>query len=109
MESTCFRLLYDSLDYEIFIKSTLKIFRISPEYRLWLNNCNRNTCAATGLEKYGEGIEIEVHHYDLTLWQIVEHILYILIENEPSVNVNVFYVCLILNEIHMQEDRKSVV
>ncbi len=57
---------YDAEDYKNLIKSILKTFRTSKEYLLWLEKYDRDECAATGLSKITDGIEIEMHHHNIT-------------------------------------------
>ena len=95
--STCFYELYDAEVYEAFIKSVEKLFRLSPEYKMWLSTTDNQECAVTGLSK--DSIEIEVHHYGKTLWAIVEEILDYFIQND--IFVNSFYICLILTDLHL--------
>lgn len=92
--------LYDADDYDNFIKACLKQFRSSNEYKMWLSTFNRNECAATGLTKDGDGIEIEMHHYNITLWGWVEHIINKFQNENPPLPLNTFYICLILNDLH---------
>jgi hypothetical protein len=97
MKSKSFYQLYDAEDYENFIKATIKIFRLSNEYKMWLSTTNNEECALTGKSK--DSIDIEVHHYGKTLWEIVEQIVnYFIQENLP---LNSFYICLILIDIHL--------
>lgn len=101
MIDNCFYLLYDEADYTGFIKSVEYQFRRSPEYTLWLNSkVNRECCAATGMSKE-DGIDIEVHHYQTTLWNWIELILDKFAKSEPELPVNSHYICLILSDLHL--------
>lgn len=94
--------LYDGDDYQSFIKKVEKQFRTSPEYTIWLNSkVDRESCAATGFNKDSDGIDIEVHHYGITLWQWVENILDCFAKESRQIPVNSHYVCLILTDLHM--------
>jgi len=98
MYTNIFYDFFDANDYKSFIRHVLKQFRTSQEYLIWLNSFNRDKCAATGLTRDGDGVQIEVHHFQITLWEWVEHILDKFIQYQLPVNS--FYVCLILNDIH---------
>jgi len=100
MHSAIFYELFDEEDFERFIKNVVKLFRLSNEYNMWLEQCNRSTCAATGLNKYESGADVEVHHYGKTLWDWVEVIVDKFIEN--NVRFNTFFVLMILSDIHLQ-------
>ena len=100
MRYSIFYDLFDAEEYQNFIKSVVKLFRLSPEYNMWLQQCNRSTCAATGMNKFESGADIDVHHYGRTLWDWVEHIVEKLDEN--NVPFNTFFVLMILAEIHLQ-------
>ena len=100
MNNTLFYELFDEEEFESFIKNVIKLFRLSTEYNMWLNQCNRSTCAATGLNKYESGADVEVHHYGKTLWDWVEIIVDKFVEN--NVRFNTFYVLMILSDIHLQ-------
>ncbi len=100
MYNSIFYELFDEEDFERFIKNVVKLFRLSNEYNMWLEQCNRSTCAATGLNKYESGADVEVHHYDKTLWDWVEVIVDKFIEN--NVCFNTFFVLMILSDIHFQ-------
>ena len=100
MHSAIFYELFDEEDFERFIKNVVKLFRLSNEYNMWLEQCNRSTCAATGLNKYESGADVEVHHYGKTLWDWVEVIVDKFIEN--NVRFNTFFVLMILSDIHFQ-------
>lgn len=100
MHSAIFYELFDEEDFERFIKNVVKLFRLSNEYNMWLEQCNRSTCAATGLNKYESGADVEVHHYGKTLWDWVEVIVDKFIEN--NVRFNTFFVLMVLSDIHLQ-------
>jgi hypothetical protein len=101
MLNTCFYLLYDEPEYKAFIKSVEAQFRKSPEYLIWLNNkVDRECCAATGLSKE-DGIDIEVHHFQITLWNWIVIILDKFHEADPEIPVNSHYICLILSDLHI--------
>jgi len=100
MHSAIFYELFDEEDFERFIKNVVKLFRLSNEYNMWLEQCNRSTCAATGLNKYESGADVEVHHYGKTLWDWVEVIVDKFIEN--NVRFNTFFVLMVLSDIHFQ-------
>lgn len=92
---------YDAEDYKNLIKSILKTFRTSKEYLLWLEKYDRDECAATGLSKITDGVEIEMHHHNITLWNWVEKIIDDMMnENLP---LNTFYICIILNDLHFNQ------
>lgn len=100
MYNRIFYELFDAEEHHKFIKSVEKQFRGSPEYSLWLNSVvRRSRCSATGLSYDGDNVDIEVHHYQLTLYQWVELIIDRFIQNE--VNVNSHFVSLILSDIHL--------
>jgi hypothetical protein len=98
MYTNIFYDFYDADEYKNFIKHVLKQFRTSQEYSIWLNSFNRNECGATGLTKDGDGVQIEVHHFQITLWGWVEYILDKF--HQQQLPVNTFYVSLILCDIH---------
>jgi len=100
MNNILFYELFDEEEFESFIKNVIKLFRLSTEYNMWLNQCNSSTCAATGLNKYESGADVEVHHYGKTLWDWVEIIVDKFVEN--NVRFNTFYVLMILSDIHLQ-------
>lgn len=100
MNNILFYELFDEEDFERFIKNVVKLFRLSNEYNMWLEQCNRSTCAATGLNKYESGADVEVHHYGKTLWDWVEVIVDKFIEN--NVRFNTFFVLMVLSDIHFQ-------
>ena len=100
MNNILFYELFDEEEFESFIKNVVKLFRLSTEYNMWLNQCNRSTCAATGLNKYESGADVEFHHYGKTLWDWVEIIVDKFVEN--NVRFNTFYVLMILSDIHLQ-------
>ena len=100
MYNNIFYELFDAEEHDKFIKSVEKQFRTSPEYSLWLNSVvHRDRCAATGFTKDADGIEIEVHHYRITLWEWVERIVDRFIREH--LNLNSHYICLILSDIHL--------
>lgn len=90
---------YDEDEYTDIIKNVLKLFRGSKDYNHWLHSYNRNACVATGLTKDRDGVEIELHHYERTLWDWVEYIIEQFVQNELPLNV--FYICLILSDLHL--------
>ena len=100
MGSAIFYELFDEEDFEQFVKSVVKLFRLSPEYGMWLNQCNRSTCAATGVNKYESNVDIEVHHYGKTIWDWVETIVDKFVEH--GVPFSTFFVLMILADIHLQ-------
>ena len=90
--------LYDAESYEEFIKVTERtLFRKAPEYKLWLATTNNDKCALTGEDK--NSVEIEVHHYGTTLWDITVEVVDAIIEE--GLLVNSFYVCQILADLHL--------
>lgn len=93
---SCFYELYDAEEYEGFIKATIKQFRTSPEYKMWLATTHNEVCAVTGHSK--DSVDIEVHHFGKTLWVITEEIVQYFIQE--NLRVNSFYICLILADIH---------
>ena len=99
MGSAVFYELFDEEDFEQFVKSVVKLFRLSPEYGMWLSQCNRSTCAATGVNKYESNVDIEVHHYGKTIWDWVETIVDKFVEH--GVPFNTFFVLMILADIHL--------
>ena len=103
MYTNSFYFLFDADEYTAFIKTVEKQFRDSYEYRLWLNTVvrNRHMCAATGMTKEDDGIDIEIHHYGITLWGWIEKILDSFHDHEPELPVNGCYICLILSDIHL--------
>lgn len=102
MYNNCFYELFDKDEYTDFIKKIDKMFRTSPEYGIWLHSrVDREMCAATGMSKDNDGIDIEVHHYNVTLWNWTEIILDYFMGTEPIIPVNAHYICLILSDIHL--------
>ena len=100
MYNNCFYDLYDAEECKDFIKKVERSFRTSPEYSLWLKSrVIRETCAATGMSKDEDGIDIEVHHYNITLWTWIEIILDYFLGKELPLNTH--YICLILSDIHL--------
>jgi len=100
MYNNIFYELFDAEEHSKFIKSVEKQFRTSPEYSLWLNSVvHRHNCGATGLNKDADGIEIEVHHYRITLYNWVERIIDRFMSEH--LNLNSHYICLILSDIHL--------
>jgi len=93
----CFYEIYDEDAYEAFIKSVEALFRKSPEYKMWLSTTNNEHCAVSGMSK--DSVEIEVHHFGKTLWNVVEDILDYFIQNQ--INASSFYICLILTDLHL--------
>lgn len=92
---------YDEEEYEDFIKNIIRQFRKSIEYDIWINLYNRDTCAGTGLSKILDGVDIELHHYNITLWDWVEIILdYFSKDNLPF---NSFIICIILTDLHLSK------
>jgi hypothetical protein len=91
--------LIDSDDYENFIKNVEKLFRTSNEYKMWLSMTDNLSCAITNLTK--DSVEIEVHHYEETLWVIIEEILDYFIQNE--IPFNTFCICQILVDLHFNQ------
>lgn len=91
----------DAEDYTEIIKQIIKKFRTSDEYMMWLHLYDRHACAATGFTKDSDGVEIQMHHYGMTIWDWVERILGAFIDHNPPLPINTFYICLILNELHM--------
>lgn len=89
--------LYDADEYEAFIKNCEKTFRNSVEYKKWLLTTKNHFCHLTG--KDANSIDIEVHHYDKTLYVIVSDIVDLLIDNQ--LKLNSFFVCLIVADIHL--------
>ena len=51
------------------------------------------------LNKDADGIEIEVHHYRITLYNWVEYIIDKFMSED--LNLNSHYICLILSDIHL--------
>lgn len=91
----------DEEEYKEFIKGIIRQFRKSIEYDFWINLYNRDVCAGTGLSKILDGIDIELHHYNITLWDWVELILdYFSQENLPF---NSFIICNILADLHLSK------
>lgn len=99
--SVIFYELYDAQEFDHFIRNVIKQFRNSIEYRKWLDRCDRNVCAATGLSKSDDNVEIEVHHYEKTTWDWASYIIDKLLE--ANVPFNSFFVSMILAEIHLQD------
>lgn len=94
----CFFELYDAESYEEFIKVTERtIFRKAPEYKLWLETTGNDHCALTGQDR--NSIEIEVHHYGKTLWDITAEVVDAFIQE--NLNVSSFYICMVLADIHL--------
>jgi hypothetical protein len=86
----------DGDDYQEFIKGTIKLFRMSHEYKMWLTMTNNEQCAVTNLSR--DSVEIQVHHFGHTLWDIVEEIINYFIQSD--VPYNSFYICQILTDLH---------
>lgn len=102
MYRNMFYFLFDEEEYKAFIKNVEKQFRGSYEYTMWLNSkVDRESCGATGMTKDDDGIDIEVHHYGITLWGWIEKILDCFHTHEPELPVNTQYVCLILSDLHL--------
>ena len=89
--------LYDADEYEGFIKACVKTFRQSIEYKKWTLSTKNSRCHLTGRES--DSIDIEVHHYDQTLFAITSEIVDLLIDNQ--LKFNCFFICLILTDIHL--------
>lgn len=90
---------YDEDEYENIIKGIINQFRKSLEYKLWLDIYNRDKCAGTGLSKSFDGVEIELHHFSLTLWDWVE--LIISAFDEEDLPFNSFVICNVLADLHL--------
>src|SRR5574344_2169213 len=100
MYNDIFYSLFDGDEYTKFIKSVEREFRNSPEYLLWLSNkTHRDSCAVTDLEYVADSADIEVHHYQLTLWNWVELIVDELTLQELPLNSH--FICMILDDIHL--------
>ena len=99
MLSNCVYSYYDEEEYKEFIKEVLRKFRTSAEYKMWLNMHDRTECAATGLSREIDGVDIELHHYNITLWDWVEIILEKF--NEENLPMNTFIICNILADLHL--------
>lgn len=91
--------IIDADEYDKFIKSCESAFRKSEEYKLWLHNIDRSTCAATGFSS--DMVDIEVHHYNDTLFMICAEILNAFIDN--NLKYNTWIICQILSEIHLND------
>lgn len=76
----------------------MKNFRTSLSYNQWLRTIDRSRCKVSGLTR--EMVDIEVHHYDNTLWDICSHCLYKFLDND-IVDFNDFYLLMLLSELHM--------
>ena len=92
--------IYDEKSCDDLIKSINSIFRRSMSYTNWLKTIDRSVCKASGLTN--ESVDIEVHHYDMTLWDITNYCIYKFID-ENIVDFNDFYMCLLLSEIHLNK------
>lgn len=89
----------DEEEYKNLIRAVIRQFRHSNEYKMWLNLYNRDTCAATGLDKFNDGVEIELHHFGTTLWGWVESVIDMFYEMELPFNT--FIICNVLADLHL--------
>lgn len=88
---------YDTDEYEAFIKACMKTFRTSAEYKIWLTTTNNRVCALSNRE--ANSIDIEVHHYGRTLFDLVSEIVDYFLQED--LKMNSFIVCLVLTELHL--------
>ena len=95
-----FHELFDAKEIDEFCNKVAKQFRNSPEYLIWLNDFTiRDVDAVTGQSSIEDDIDIEVHHYGISLERWIRIIMDKFIENELFVNSH--YFCLILSDIHL--------
>jgi hypothetical protein len=100
MKLNLFREIYDNQEYEKFIKDVEKLFRMSPEYKIWLSTVDRSVCAATGLST-NDGVHIEVHHYGRTLYDICKNVVDYFINNQLPLNS--IYLTMVIFDLHMNK------
>jgi len=68
----------DEKEFNRFVKSVERLVRSSPEYREFINftreSLNADVCSFTG-ETEDESGDVEIHHYPLTLFDIVRGVI----------------------------------
>lgn len=91
--------IYDENSLDNFVKKVTKNFRTSLSYEMWLADIDRTMCKVSDLKKES-GVEIEVHHINPTLWEIILYCIYKFLDNN-IVDFNDFYICTLLSELHL--------
>lgn len=89
-------------EFEKFIRSSEKLVRYSPEYRLWIkyitDHLNQSKCALTN-EKITE-CPLEIHHHPITLYTIVKSVVNDYISKEKEFST--FDIATSVIELHFQ-------
>lgn len=90
--------LFDNEEFKQFIKTVVRLFRQSPEYKKWLDMITRDECPLTNLSYEEDGAEIEVHHYNKTIYEVTEEICERFLDEELPFNSS--YMVMLLIELH---------
>lgn len=90
--------IYDENSLNNFVKRVIKNFRTSISYDNWLKTIDRTQCKVSGLSR--DCVEIEVHHINETLWDIILYCIYKFLDNNIT-DFNDFYICMLLSELHL--------